>query len=204
MFLDKIPSGPLRTNSLLLGCDVTKKAAVIDPAPDSKDAILRHAAKKELHIEKILLTHSHWDHIADVAALKEATFAKVFIHKLDAPALENPLSSHMKIQGVVADGFLEDGKMIQVGKIYILVIHSPGHTPGSVCLYIEKEHLLLSGDTIFKGCMGKIAPADAQLMFSSLKRLSQLPLNTRVIPGHGSETTIEAEDWLDKPENYFF
>jgi hydroxyacylglutathione hydrolase len=205
MIIKKFISGPLGTNSILLACSLSKKAAIVDPA-EGKEEILTYCDQHGLHIEKILLTHGHFDHVGDVFYIKEKTGAEVYIHKEDALGLENPLtnffSSQKEIRRVKPDHFLQDNEKIFVGKILIEVLYTPGHTMGSVCFYIEEANLLLSGDTLFKGAMGKMV--SSQDMAVSLKRLSLLPPGTRVIPGHGSETSIGKKSWLNRPEEFFF
>ncbi len=159
--------------------------------------------------QKILLTHSHWDHIADAALLKAHYQIPVLIHPDDAGNLERPgsdrLPCRLNIPGVSPDGWLEEGAEIPVGALTFKVIHTPGHTPGGVCLYCAAHRLLLSGDTLFKGSMGTLAlpTAQPQLMWNSLKKLARLPPDTKAFPGHGPSTTIGAESWLDQAEKFF-
>jgi hydroxyacylglutathione hydrolase len=175
---------------------------VIDPAFGSTEAIFREATKQDLHIEKILLTHSHWDHIADVHLLKAKTGAPIYIHPLDAPNLEEPgrdrVPSILSIPGVKPDFLLHEGDVIHVGHLKIEVIHCPGHTPGGVSYYIPSEKTLISGDTLFKGAMGSLSlpTSEPKKMGPTLKKLGHLPKDVRVIPGHGPDTTIEDEHWI--------
>lgn len=210
MFLFVFPSGPLSTNAVLLGCTQTKSAAVIDPALGSTDMLIKTAEKHQFRIEKILLTHSHFDHIAEVYELKKRTGAKIFIHTLDAPNLIDPGSDGIPlmfpVQGVSPDVRLEDGQKIEVGNLSVQVMHTPGHSPGSVCYYIASENTLFSGDTFFKGSMGVIhfPTGNAENMWESLKKLSKLPPKTKVVPGHGVKTTIGDESWLSQAKEMFF
>jgi glyoxylase-like metal-dependent hydrolase (beta-lactamase superfamily II) len=209
MFIQKFPSGPLDTNAILFACNETKKAAVIDPSAGSTDLILKISDEMELKIEQILLTHSHWDHIADVHLLKEKTGASVFIHRLDAENLKHPGSDGIPlffpIHGVEPDGFLEEGKMIQLGKLQIEVIHTPGHSPGSICFYLPAQKMLFSGDTLFQGSIGNLHLPTGQPknMWGSLRKLAALPLETRVVPGHGGDTILVKETWLSHAEEIF-
>ena len=100
---------------------------------------------------------------------------------------------------------LEDKDKLKVGKVELQVIHTPGHTPGSICLYIPKENVLISGDTLFAGSIGNISfpTSKPKLMWESLKKLSKLTPDTKVLPGHGQSTTIGKEKWLNKAEDYF-
>lgn len=209
MLIYKFPCGPLSTNAILIGCAHTRAAAVIDPAFESTADLLKEAAERDLRIEKILLTHSHWDHIADAVRLKRATQAPLYVHPLDAPNLENPGSDGIPlffpILGTSPDHLLQDGDTIQVGSLLLEVIHSPGHSPGSVCFYLKEQKLLFSGDTLFKGSIGNLhlPTAQPEKMWQSLRKLAQLPAETHVVPGHGGDTSIGKEDWLSRSEEIF-
>lgn len=202
IYIQAFPSGPLHTNAYLVACQETRQAAVIDPAQYSTEPIRSALDKNNFICTKILLTHSHWDHIADVKELREWTHAPVYVHPEDVPNLENPgadrLPCPIKIVGLKPDHLLEEGQQITVGNLMFKVIHTPGHSIGSVCFYNEAHKILLSGDTLFKGTMGKISfPTSApKLMKSSLNKLGQLPPDTQVFPGHGDTTTIGAESWI--------
>ncbi len=204
MIIQKFPFGPLGTNAILFGCESTGKGAVIDPSRGAATPILQEAHLLGLTIEKILLTHSHWDHIADVHELRERTDVPVYVHPLDEGNLIDPgsdgLPLYFPIRGVEPDRYLEEGKVIKVGDLTIEVIHTPGHSPGCVCFYLKKQKVLFSGDTLFKGSMGglHLPTAQPELMGSSLAKLAALPADTRVIPGHGEDTTIGAEKWLKR------
>jgi hydroxyacylglutathione hydrolase len=202
MILERFPLGPADTNAYLLGCTETKRAAVID-APFGGGEILPERAKElHLQIEMILLTHSHWDHTADAHALKEALQCPLFVHEADAGNVKRPGSDRLPlffpIVGVNPDGFLVDGQVIQLGALHIEVIHTPGHTPGGVCFYLPSEKTVFSGDTLFKGTMGNISfpTSEPAAMWRSLQRLSKLPKDTKVYPGHGEATTIGEESWI--------
>jgi len=202
LIIQKFPSGPLGTNAILFGCSSTGKGAVIDPSQGSTNPILQEAHILGLTIEMILLTHSHWDHIADVHELRERTDVPVYIHPLDEGNLVDPgsdgLPLYFPIRGVEADRFLDESKVIQLGDLTIQVIHTPGHSPGCVCFYLKDQKVLFSGDTLFKGAMGglHLPTAKPELMWDSLDKLAALPSDVRVIPGHGEDTTIGKETWL--------
>jgi len=208
MLVEIFPSGPLQTNAILIGCKETGHGAVIDPAPGSTEPILQSAQKHGLKIEQILLTHSHWDHIADVKKMKGLTKAKVFIHPEDVGNLRVPgsdgLVAMMPVEASDADGFLADGQVVNVGNVQLRVIHTPGHSPGGICFYVEKEHVLFSGDTLFRGSIGHVrfSTGQPERMWPSLKKLAALPPETRVISGHGRETTIGRESWLSNAQEY--
>lgn len=202
-------SGPLETNAILIACEQTKKAVIIDPAYRSALALLHKANSLGLTIEKILLTHSHWDHIADLHLLVEKTKASVYVHHLDAANVEVPGSDGIpmmiEIQGIKPDHLIENGDMIEVGALRCEVIHSPGHSRGSVCFYFREKNLLISGDTLFAGTIGTLAlpTAEPAKMWDSLRVLAKLPPETWVVPGHGPDTVLSRESWLNRAEEIF-
>jgi hydroxyacylglutathione hydrolase len=202
MILEVFPSGPLQTNAILLGCDKTHLAAIVDAPFGCSDELFERVNALSLKVVMILFTHSHWDHIAEAPRLKELFKAPVYIHELDAGNLENPGSDRLPlmftIKGIKPDFFLKEGQEILLGEIKIKVIHTPGHTPGGVCFYLEREGVLVSGDTLFRGTYGNLSLPTAQpkLMPGSLKKLGSLPPETQVFPGHGEDTTIGNERWL--------
>lgn len=209
MIIKAIPSGPFETNAYIISSEDSHLALIIDPAPDSSHSIINYLTENNLKPEKIILTHSHWDHIADTADLKKHYQIPVLIHEEDAGNLEVPgsdgLPCWISIEGVKADGFLQDGDVLSVGNMNFSVIHTPGHTPGGICLYNAQDNVLISGDTLFKGSIGNISfpTARPKLMWESLKKLAKLPPNTVVYPGHGPKTTISSESWLPNAEKIF-
>lgn len=209
MILEIFPSGPADTNAYLLGCPTTHRAAVIDVPFESAELLIRRAEELSLCIEVILLTHSHWDHIAEVSLLKEKLNVPVYVHREDAGNLELPGSDRLPlflpVKGVKPDGYLSDGQVLMVGDLRIVVIHTPGHTPGGVCFYIPVEKILISGDTLFRGTIGNLSfpTSKPALMWDSLKKLAALPADTRVYPGHGDPTSIGAEKWIIKAQERF-
>jgi glyoxylase-like metal-dependent hydrolase (beta-lactamase superfamily II) len=209
MILEVFSSGPADTNSILLGCSKTLKGAIIDAPFDSVDHQMLRAQDFSLHLEKSLITHSHWDHIAEAEILKNEFGIPLYIHEEDAPNLINPgtdgLPHLFPLKGVKPDHFLFDGEVLEIGELKIQVIHTPGHSPGGVCFYIEREKVLISGDTLFRGTIGNLSfkTGRPHLMWESLKKLAKLPKDTRVIPGHGEETTIGAENWLSNAQQIF-
>jgi len=207
MILEAFPSGPLETNAYLLACDATKHAVVIDVPPASSDDLLERIKELSLLVDMILLTHSHWDHIAEVFQLKNHLKVPVYIHKEDAGNLENPGSDKLPLffplKGIKPDGCLTDGQELAVGKLRVTVIHTPGHSPGSVCFFLPSEEILISGDTLFKGTIGSLSLPTARpsLMWGSLKKLAALPEGTKVYPGHGDATSIGAERWIAQAQD---
>ncbi len=209
MIIQPFPSGPLATNAYVIACVASGKAAIIDPSLASLEKINSFLEKNKYVPEKILLTHSHWDHIADVAKCKREFAIPVWIHELDAPNLVNPgsdgLLNRLTIEGVIPDHYLKDKETFFVGETEFAVIHTPGHSPGGVCFYSDQTKILMSGDTLFRGSFGILSLPTAQpdLMWISLARLWQLPPDTIVYPGHGPSTTIGREDWLPQAQKFF-
>lgn len=195
MFVQSFCCGLFQTNAYLITCEETKQAAIIDPAEGSMPLVLQSAPD----LKAIYLTHSHFDHIVAVAALKEELDLPVFVHPLDANNLERPGSDRLPlpfpIRGAKADHYLNDGVILQLGNMEFCVIHTPGHSPGSVCFHFPKEKILFSGDTLFQGAIGNLSfpTANAEHMKNSLKKLALLPPETKVYPGHGNPTTIGQE-----------
>ena len=210
MFIQNFPSGPFSTNAYLVACSTTLEAAIIDPAPDSFSQIDSLIVEKKLIPRYIWLTHSHWDHIADVKKIRNKYEIPVYVHSLDAPNLEIPgsdgLPCWIKIETVTPDFFLQEGMKLELGELVFQVLETPGHSPGSVCFYEPKEAVLLSGDTLFQGSIGNLAfpTSQPERMWESLRRLSILPVQTKVFPGHGPSTTIGVElDMLKHAKEIF-
>jgi len=192
--------GPLQCNCSILGDETSREAIVVDPGGDIS-RIVAILEKHGLTAKQILITHAHIDHIAGAARLKQLTGAPILYNQLDLP-----LVKMMDIQagwlGVptpevpAPDDTLDDGKLITVTGLTGSILHTPGHTEGSVCLYLPREALLLAGDTLFAGSIGRtdLPGGDQRKILASIREsLLPLPLDTTVIPGHGSRTTIGAE-----------
>ncbi len=171
--------------------------AVIDPADEVP--VLAYLEKENLKLTHILLTHGHFDHIGGVAKLKEATNAKICIHKKDAPMLRSDDANFAKFAGMrvepsVADEILAHNDELTVGDVRIRVLHTPGHTPGGVCYLVED--CLFTGDTLFRLSVGRwdFPGADGDELFASIKEtLFALEGDYKVYPGHMDSTTLEVE-----------
>ncbi|OGN60144.1 MAG: hypothetical protein A3F40_00240 [Chlamydiae bacterium RIFCSPHIGHO2_12_FULL_27_8] len=198
--------GPLENNTFLIICEKTNKAAVIDPSFGALKALKKYTVNKNIFIEKILLTHSHFDHIYDVNKIKTEYSALIYIHELDVKNLTDPGSdnifSDVLVEKVIPDVLLKGGEQIKIGEIILDVIHTPGHTPGGICFLSKKDKILFSGDTLFKGTYGRIdfPTSNREDMINSLKKLSQLDKETIVYPGHFNSTSISNESWLNNFE----
>jgi len=209
MIIQPFPSGPFATNAYVIACPQTRQAVIIDPAPGSFSKLADFIAKNSLTPVAIWLTHSHWDHIVDTAAVKAQYSIPVAIHALDVSNLEHPgadkLPCWVSIEGVTPDWLLKENDHLACGDLDFEVIHTPGHTPGGVCFYCPKEGVLISGDTLFKGTIGNLSfpTCQPEAMWISLDKLAKLPGHVRVFPGHGSNTTIGQEVWLPKARQIF-
>ncbi len=194
--------GPVATNVHVLADRRTREAIAIDTAIPSLAWIADELAARDWTLKLIVSTHGHWDHIGDNAAVSEATGAEIAVHALDRDALlhPTPLWAPFEIPPSVPAVDLAEGGEIRFGEIHLRVLHTPGHTPGSVCLLSNDDGLLLSGDTLFAGGWGRtdLPGGSEEAIVESLVRLSELEAPLAVLPGHGPSTTIGRErPWLE-------
>ncbi len=194
--------GPVATNVHVLADPHSREAIAIDTATPSLAWIRDELAARDWTLKLIVSTHGHWDHIGDNAAVAAHTGAEIAVHPLDRSRLENPepLFAPFEIPPSVPAVELAEGGEIRFGGIRLSVIHTPGHTEGSVCLYAADDGMLFSGDTLFAGGWGRIdlPGGNEAAMVESLGRLTTFEDRTAVLPGHGSATTIGRErPWLE-------
>ncbi len=198
MIIESLVVGPIMANCFILGCERTRKAAVIDPGAESAK-ILMKLATLQLSVECILNTHGHFDHVGANKKLREATKAPLMIHAADQPMLSFLRQTAAQF-GLSAedspqpDKLLQDGDVIPVGDIRLQVIHTPGHTPGGVSFYTPD--VVFVGDTLFAGSIGRtdFPGGDYDTLIRSIqKRLFPLGDHVTVYCGHGPETTIGRE-----------
>jgi hydroxyacylglutathione hydrolase len=200
MKLRTLTVGPVACNCAIVACPDSGEAAVVDPGGDAGRIL---AAIRDMGVEvKLLLhTHGHFDHILATREVAEATKAPVLLHG-DDRAMYNNLHRQGAVFGFSADRppppgrLLTDGEHVTIGRLSAKVIHTPGHTPGSVGFYFERDGILLAGDTLFADSIGRTDLPGGSLpdiMKSIQGKLYLLPGDTRVIPGHGPETTIAHE-----------
>ena len=200
MIHEILPVGPLQCNCSVVGDDVTREAMVIDPG-DQIDDIVAVLQKHNLKVKQIVITHAHIDHVGGAMKLRALTGAPILLNQNDSALLKmvdvQAAWLGMKPPGdIKIDGELADGENLSTGNISARVIHTPGHTEGSVCLYFSAANLLIAGDTLFAGSIGRTdLPGGSfeKIMRSLHQRVLALPDETVVVPGHGSKTTIGDE-----------
>ena len=192
--------GPLQCNCSILGDETSREAIVVDPGDDIS-RIVGLLNRHQLTVKQIIVTHAHIDHIAGAQRLKRLTGAPILYNQNDLPLVQM-----MDIQagwlGVPTpevappDASLEDGQSIAITGLSGSILHTPGHTEGSVCLYLPQHNLLLAGDTLFAGSIGRtdLPGGNTRKLLKSIHdSLLTLPDEVTVIPGHGPKTTIGAE-----------
>jgi glyoxylase-like metal-dependent hydrolase (beta-lactamase superfamily II) len=200
MNLRMLTVGPVSCNCAIVACQETGDAAIIDPGGNG-DRILAAVRAMGVQVKLLLHTHGHFDHVLATREVAEATGAPVVIHGDDRPFYEG-LPRQAKLFGFEAEPppapkqLLAGEETIVVGKLSARVIHTPGHTPGSVGFYFAADGILFSGDTLFAECIGRtdLTGGSYPAILKSIKnKLYVLPPETRVIPGHDGETTIGYE-----------
>lgn len=194
--------GPLATNVYVLADERSREAIAIDTASPSVAWIAGELERRGWTLRLIVSTHGHWDHIGDNAAVAERTGAAIAVHPLDRSRLElpDPLAAPFEIPPSVPAVELAEGGEVRFGSIRLRVLHTPGHTEGSVCLLDADGGRLFSGDTLFRAGWGRVdlPGGNADAMAESLVRLASLEDALAVLPGHGPTTTIGRErPWLD-------
>jgi len=203
VIVETFPVGMLQCNCTVLGDPVSKEAIVVDPG-DEVEKVLAVLRKHGLSCKAILNTHTHIDHVGANHALREQTGARVMLHEADLPLYDNLKIQAEWMGGMVqapprgtVDEHVHQGDVVKAGALAAEVLHTPGHTPGSLCFHVPGEKpLLLAGDTLFQGSIGRtdLWGGDYEQELASIKtRLLALDEATRVICGHGPETTIGRE-----------
>lgn len=188
------------TNCFLIGDEATKQAVIFDAPNDTVAPLLDEAARGKFDVIGLWLTHGHFDHLADHAAVT-ARFpgAKVLIHPLDEHLLTN-LASRLfqlpfEIPARQADAHVADGQALAIGKLRVQVIHTPGHSPGHVMYHLPDEGVLVGGDLIILGAVGRTDFPDASYpqLQASIRKVMRLPPDTTLLPGHGQPGTLRQE-----------
>ena len=201
--------GPIATNVQILADERSREAIAIDTAIPSLAWISAELAARGWTLKLIVSTHGHWDHIGDNAAVAQHTGARIAVHPLDRERLGHPqpLMAPFEIPPSVPAVELAEGGTIRFGALRLDVLHTPGHTEGSVCLIAPDDGILFSGDTLFPGGPGntKFENADFGTIIESIdnRLFSRFGADTQVLPGHGAGTTIGREsphlqEWIDR------
>lgn len=200
MIHEIIPVGLLACNCSILADETTHRATVVDPG-DDLDKILAVLKQHKLTVEQIFITHAHIDHVGGAVRLKRLTGAPIYMNQSDLPLLKM-MDMQAGWLGIASpevaapDVNASDLLVVKIADRSAQVLHTPGHTEGSICLHLPTEELLLAGDTLFAGSVGRtdLPGGDMHKLLRSIKnRLLQLPDATRVIPGHGTNTQIGME-----------
>ena len=201
MILHQFVVGSMAVCSYIVGCEETKKAAIVDPGGD-EDLLLAEIEKLGLTVEYIIATHGHPDHVCGNRKIQEATGAKIIMHAADVEFFEQPeVKEYFSMLGLEpsppADIKVKAGDEVRIGNVAFKVIHTPGHTPGGICLYSAPN--IITGDTLFVGGLGRTdfpGGSHEELLESIRTQLLTLPPETVVWPGHGyggSKSTIGNE-----------
>jgi hydroxyacylglutathione hydrolase len=209
MIHEILPVGPLQCNCSVIGDEITRDGMVIDPGDDIED-VLEIIRRHNLRIKQIVITHAHIDHVGGAMKLRAATGAPILLNQNDY-ALLKLLDLQATWVGMASPGEVKIDQSIgpsdtvKAGSLTADVLHTPGHTKGSICLYFSAEKRLIAGDTLFAGSIGRtdLPGGSFEKIINSLhEQVLALPDDTVVVPGHGSLTTIgeerESNPFLDK------
>ena len=200
MILEMLTVGPFQENCYIIGDEQTGTGALVDPG-DEATRIALAVEQTGLDIGQIIITHAHIDHVGAVAALADEYACPVLMHAEAAPMLQQ-LPTQAMMMGLrfgkvpTVDRHIEDEEVLEVGGLRLRSLYTPGHAPGHLAFYLEDEGLVLSGDALFAGSVGRtdLFGGNMDLLMRSInERLLTLPDETRVLSGHGPETTIGEE-----------
>jgi len=197
--------GIAATNAFVIADETSGEAVLFDAPDHTISPLLDEIAQRGWRLIGLWLTHGHFDHVADHAlATERFPDAKVLIHPLDEPKLKNPGATHFQLPFTIpprsADALLADGQQLKIGLIDVQVLDTPGHSPGHVCFHLPAANVLVSGDLILMGAVGRTDLPDSNEddLFESLRKVMKLPPETHLLPGHGQGRTL-AEEMKSNP-----
>jgi hydroxyacylglutathione hydrolase len=204
--IETFAGGELETNTYLIADEVTKEAIVIDAARNTTGPVQETLEREGWSVKSIILTHTHWDHIADAAAMRKALgvplYANAFVQTLfGGPDAAISAPGQPDIEAFVPDDSLDEGDEVAVGEHTFTVLWVPGHEQAHIALWSGDDNALFSGDVLFPGGHGttEIPGSDQRIITQTVRRLARLPEDTVVYPGHGDPTTIgEERHWIAK------
>jgi hydroxyacylglutathione hydrolase len=185
------------TNAFLIADEQTKQAVIFDAPDHTVGPLLDEAQQRGFEVIGLWLTHGHFDHLADHAEVTSRfPDAKVLIHRLDEPKLRRPNSTMFVLPFTIpprgADAFVDEGQTLQLGNLKVQVIHTPGHSPGHVMYFFPGQGVLVGGDLIIMGAVGRTDLPDAShaVLNASIRKVMKLPGETQLLPGHGNPSTL--------------
>lgn len=188
------------TNCYVIADEQQKKAVLFDAPDHTVEPLLDEVAQRGWELIGLWLTHGHFDHVADHAVVTgRFPRARVLIHRLDEPKLQNPNSSFFVLPFTIpprnADGYVEEGQELHIGSLKVQVLHTPGHSPGHVMYYLPSQKVLVGGDLIIGGSVGRTDLPDSnhRQLEQSIRRVMKLPEDTSLLPGHGQPATLAHE-----------
>jgi glyoxylase-like metal-dependent hydrolase (beta-lactamase superfamily II) len=203
MIIKKLVVGPLENNCFVIADEKSKECFVVDPG-DEPDRIIDFINENNMKVKYIICTHAHFDHVGAVSEIKKETEAKLVIHGYDLNIYHSS-RDHAALWGFEIDPlpepdlFASEGEVLRIGGLRFEIIHTPGHSPGGICIY--GEGILITGDTLFAGSVGRtdLPGGDVESLKQSFIRLMALSDTVKVLPGHGPESTIGKE----RADNFF-
>jgi glyoxylase-like metal-dependent hydrolase (beta-lactamase superfamily II) len=203
MIIKKLVVGPLENNCFVIADEKSKECFVVDPG-DEPDRIIDFINENNMKVKYIICTHAHFDHVGAVSEIKKETEAKLVIHGYDLNIYHSS-RDHAALWGFEIDPlpepdlFVSEGEVLRIGGLRFEIIHTPGHSPGGICIY--GEGILITGDTLFAGSVGRtdLPGGDVESLKQSFIRLMALSDTVKVLPGHGPESTIGKE----RADNFF-
>jgi hydroxyacylglutathione hydrolase len=194
--------GVAMTNCFLIADEAANQAVLFDAPDHSAGPLLKEVASRKWNLAGLWLTHGHFDHFADHAVVRQRfPDARIMIHALDEPKAQQPdvqtrlFQLPLVIPPLKADDYVSDNQRLKIGSLEVVVMHTPGHSPGHVAYYLPKENVLIGGDLIIGGSIGRtdLPDSDADQMVASIRKVMGLPAATRLLGGHGRATTLGEE-----------